>query len=95
MNRSTSTNDLASDAHAAYAIYVNAFENKKTHNSKETQIQGLRALVKYIDAMVALGQGSLCSVTMAFEGGEPSLVADASQRRSKALAKIANLEASE
>ncbi len=82
-------NPTLSDAYAAYAIYADAFKNKAC--DKETRIQGLRALVKYIDVMVALGQGSRCSVTMAFEGGEPSRVADASERRAKALAKIASL----
>ena len=90
METQTSTSDeTLRDAYVAYAIYADAFKTK-TYN-KETQIQGLRALVKYIDAMVALGRGTQCAVVMAWDGGEPSHVADASERRAKALAKIASL----
>ena len=89
METQTPTSNTLIEAYEAYAIYADAFKNKI--RDRETQIQGLRALVKYLDVMVALGQGSRCSVTMSFEGGEPSRVADASERRAKALAKIASL----
>ena len=78
----------SNDAYIAYAIYADAFKNK---TDKETQIKGLRALIRYLDIMVELGQGSRCSVTVSFDGGEPSRVVDASERRAKALAKIARL----
>jgi len=87
--KTTLSNTTLSDAYAAYAIYADTFKNK-THN-KETQIQGFRALVKYIDAMVALGRAAQCAVVVSWDGGEPSHVADASERRAKALAKIASL----
>ena len=84
------SNASVREAYEAYAIYADAFKNKI--RDKETQIKGLRALVRYIDAMVALGQGGRCSVTLAWDGGEPSRVADAAQRRAKAVKDIARLE---
>jgi sulfatase maturation enzyme AslB (radical SAM superfamily) len=88
MKAQTPSNDIL-DAYIAYAIYADSFKNKT--NNKKIQIQGLRALIRYLDIMVELGQGSRCSVTVSFDGGEPSRVVDASERRAKALAKIARL----
>ena len=93
---STDTQDQSKNSNAsaleAYAIYVAAFD-RRLRGDARAKVQGLRALVRYIDGMVELGRGADCSVVVAWEGGEPSRVADASQRRAKALTEIARLEA--
>ena len=95
-------NDLANEACTSYAIYSDAFDARLRAArglppvaDSDTQVKGLRALVRCIDAMVATGRGAQCAVTISWEGGEPSRVMDAAQRREMALAKIASLEAGE
>jgi hypothetical protein len=85
----------------AYATYVLAFDARLraarglTVADKATKIEGLRALIQYIDAEVASGRGAYCRVTVQFDGGEVSRTISAAERREKAVADIAALEAGE
>ena len=101
-NKTMSTNiqDQAKNSNVsaveAYGAYVAAFDRRLRGccvADKATKVKGLRALVRYIDGMVEVGRGADCSVVMSWDGGEPSRVADAAQRRAKALTEIARLEA--
>ena len=89
--KTQSTEQKLAVVREAYAAYVASFD-KRLRGNAVAKVQGLRALVRYIDAMVAIGRGADCAVVMSWDGGEPSRVADAAQRRAKAVEEIARLE---
>ncbi len=93
---STISNASASEAYASYAL---AFDVRLRAvrglpvADKATKIEGHKALIRYIDAKVASGRGADCRVTISWEGGEPSCVLSAAERREHSRAAIAALEA--
>jgi hypothetical protein len=60
---------------------------------KATKIEGLTALIEWIDAEVASGRGAYCSVTLSWDGGEPCRTLSAAERRKKAVADLAAINA--